>query len=897
MRRGTPARSAGDRGRASRLPGSVRNPGADLRDELQFHLEGRIDELVAGGMSRAQAEATARARFGDVVRIEAECRLIDQATDRHRAHAEFLGDLRRDLRYAVRGLISRPLVTSIIVITLALSIGANTAIFSVVNAVLLHPLPVPWLNQLVVLQDDFSGLNLHGAPVSVGEALDLLHRTDLFQSATAFDASDLNLTGSGEPRRVAAVSTLGDFFSVLDARPYLGYAYRPTDSENGHDHVVVLSYDFWQELTGGDSRVIGRTLRLDDESYEVIGVLGPEFHYPRTAQIWRPIRVTPRTLEPDQRGSDVLTAIARLRPGTSIHDLPGQLAAEANRWHQRIGRDAYPEAIGHSLSMQPFVAYLAGQLEPILLVLCGAVAFVLLIACANVASLQLVRGARRARELAIRTALGAARWRLVRELLVENAALAVAGGILGLGVGDLVITLIAHSDAGTFAMLRSARLDPMVLAFTGLVTALSAVLFGTVPALRTVRVDAGDVLIEARGRGTSASPRSNRFLQGTVVVQVALALTLLLGSGLLIRSLAKLLNADSGFRPRQVMTMEISVEGPRYSTPASRLALHDALLERLRAIPGVEFAGTAWGLPFTDLGTSSPFRIIGRPPVTGAQEPHANMWRVGGDYFRAMGIQLVAGRTFTGADVDGAQEVSIVDETLAKQFFPNENPLGKEINQGPTSTIIGVVRSVKKDDLGAPDKAAVYYPYSQTAWAIGSMSVAVRTTLPMSAVAPLLRSAVRDLDRTLPIFDIAPMQERVGRSLGARRLAMSVLAGFAGLSLLLAVLGIYGVLSYAVSQRRHEMGIRLALGADAGGVVQLVVRSGVALVAMGLVVGIAGFLVLVRVMTSLVYGISTYDPITITIAVALLAGAGLLACYLPARRAAAVDPVEALRSE
>jgi putative ABC transport system permease protein len=610
------------------------------------------------------------------------------------------------------------------------------------------------------------------------------------------------------------------------------------------------------------------------------------------------LRVTPRSLaEPYARASEVLTAIARLQPGVAVDRLPGLLSAEAGRWHERFGSDVYPAAQGHTLTMQPFLEYLAGELRQILLVLAGAVAVVLLIACANVASLQLVRGALRAREVAIRTALGAARWQLVRQLLVENTLLAAAGGVLGIGVGDLLIRAISHSEAGTFVMLRGARLDPLVLAFTGVVTVVAALLFGIVPAFRTARVDAVGALSDASGRRTSTGRKTNRFLQGAAVAQVALALVLLLGSGLLIRSLAKLLSADAGFRPEHVMTMGISVDGARYATPASRLAFHDALVERLEAIPGVQFAGTAWGLPFTDLGTSSPFRIAGRPVATDAQQPHANMWYVGGDYFRAMGIQLVAGRTFTRADADGAQPVSIIDEALAHQFFPNEDPIGQEINQGPTSTIIGVVRSVKKDDLGAPDKAAVYYPYSQTAWAIGRLSVAVRTTLPMGSVGSLLRAAVRDLDPTLPIFDVVPMRERVGRSLGARQLGMSVLTGFAGLSLLLAVLGIYGVLSFGVSQRQHEIGIRLALGARPGGVVGLVVRGGLLVIVAGLVIGVLGFLVLDRVMASLVYGIGTHDPATIAIAVAVLAGAGGLACYVPARRAASIDPVEALRAE
>ena len=868
----------------------------DVDAELRFHIDERVEELVAAGMSRAAAEAQVRARFGDVTRIEAECRAIDRATQRERARAERFGDVWRDTRYALRGMITRPLVATIIVVTLALGIGANTAIFSVVNAVLLHPLPTPGLDQLVVIQDDLPGLTLRNTDVSPGEALDLFKRTDLFQSATAFGLSNLTLTGANEPQRVKAASTIGAFFSVFGTRPYLGRLYRPADSENGNTHVVVLSYAFWQQIAGGDPHIVGSTLRLSDQSYEVIGVLPPDFQYPRTVQLWKPMAMTPGMVAVGARGDLYLTAVARRQPTVTMNQLHDKLTAEADRWHEKYGSEAYDPKYRHTLVAQPFVTYLAGQLRPILLILAGAVGFVLLIACANVASLQLVRGATRSKELAIRTALGGGRWALVRQLLIENAVLAVAGGIVGLGVGGLIVRVIARSDAGQFAMLRDARLDPSVLAFTAAVTIVAALLFGVLPALRATRVNASDALKESAGRGMSAGPGRSRFLQGAVVVQVALALVLLLGSGLVIRNLAKLLDSDPGFRAENVLTLQLSVAGSRYPNTASRVAFFNTLFERLRAIRGVQSVGTAWGLPFTDGGTSSPFRVVGRPPVTGDVKPHADMWYVGGDYFRAMGIQLIEGRTFNATDVDGAQRVSIIDETLAKQFFPNEDPIGKQIVQGMETTIVGVVRSVKKSDLGAPDKATVYYPYPQVAW-ISTMSLAVRSTLPPSTVTNVVRSTVRELDATMPVFDIMPMRERVDHSLGARRLAMSVLAGFAALSLVLAVLGLYGVLSYGVSQRRHEIGIRMALGAETGDVERLVVRNGLLLVALGLAIGIAAFLGLGRVMAALLYGVGTHDPLTLVAGIVLLGLTALVACWVPARRAARVDPVNALRVE
>jgi predicted permease len=808
-----------------------------------------------------------------------------------------MSELARDLRQAIRGIVARPLVATVIVITLALGIGANTAIFSVVDAVLLHPLRVPWVNELVVLQDDFSGLNLHHTQISPGEAEDLFARTDLFQAATAFGGGTLNLTGRGEPRRLAAVTTLGDFFTVFGARPYLGHLYRAEDSRNGDYRVAVLSYAFWKDLTGGDPRIIGTTLRLNDEAYEVVGVLAPEFRYPHRAQLWIPMPLSPEMLAPAQRGSLSVTAIARPRPEITARQLHDQLAREAAQWHARYGATGYTPASGQTLVSEPFVQYLAGELRPILLVLAGAVVFVLLIACVNVAGLQLVRGEGRTKELTIRAALGADRRQLVQQLFAESLVLAAAGGLAGIGVGAVVIRLIARSEAGQFAMLHDARLDPTVLAFTAVVTIVAALLFGTLPALRAARVNASDALKDAAGRGLSAGPGRRGFLQGAAVAQVALALVLLLGSGLAIRSLAKLLDTDPGFRPAQVMTMQLSLDQARYPTPASRLAFQDALLERLRATPGIQSAGTAFGMPFTDLGTSSPFRVVGQPATADGQRPHANLWYVGGDYFRTLGIPLRAGRVFTNADVDGAERVAIIDEALAKQFFPGENPIGRQIDQRGTATIVGVVGSVKKSDLTAPEKAAIYYPYAQAGGQTRSTSVAVRSTLPASAVAELMRAAVRDIDRDLPVYDVVPMQERVDRSLGTRRLAMVVLTSFAALSLLLALLGIYGMLSYGVSQRRHEIGIRLALGATPRAVVRLVVRNGLTFVAAGVAVGIAVFLGVGRAMAAMLYGVGTRDPLTIVVGVVLLVAAALVASWIPAWRAARVDPIEALRSE
>ncbi|HEX3157950.1 MAG TPA: ABC transporter permease [Gemmatimonadaceae bacterium] len=871
-------------------------PDRDVDEELATHVALRAEELEAQGMTAEEARREAQRRFGDAERWRRETLSEAELEQRGRHRTERLDTIRRELRLALRSLARARTFTLIAVLTLALGIGANTAIFSVVNGVLLRPLPVSWLRDLVVVQGDLPGLDLYGTPISVGEALDLAERRDLFQSFTAYSRPTLNLTGAGEPQRIAAVSTVGQFFDVFGARPQLGRLYRAEDSRDGNHKVVVLSHAFWQELTGGDPRVIGTSLRLNDTAFEVIGVLRPDFRYPRTAQLWIPREVLPQHLVPEQRLTLGLTAVARPQPGLTVEQLRGQLGAEAKRWHERYGGQAYEPTAQHTVVAAPFVEFLAGQLRPILRVLMGAVGLVLLISCANVASLQLVRSTGRARELAVRAALGAGRWPLVRQLFAESLALGVAGGVVGLGIGALLIRLIARSDAAQFALLRDVRLDGAVLAFTAVVTLVAAVLFGTIPAVRASDVAAGEVL-RGSARGTSAGPARGRFLQGAVVVQVALALVLLLGSGLVVRSMNRLLDADPGFETASIHTMRVALSGARYGDRGAGMAFHDALLERLRAVPGIQMAGMVYGLPFDNLDNSSPFNVVGRAAAADEPKRHARMWYAGGDYFQTMGIALVRGRLFTDADDGNGQVVSVIDETLARQFFPNEDPIGKQIAQGIESTIVGVVRAVKKDDLAEPDKATIYYPFRQTQWMVSNMSVVVRSTLPASATATALRAAVRELDGSIPVFDVMPMAERVERSLGTRRLAMGVLGGFAALALLLSALGVYGVLSYGVSQRTRELGVRLALGARPREVVTMVLRGGLGLTAVGLAVGAVAFLGMGGALGALLYGIGPRDPVTLATGAALLALVAAFGCYIPARRAARVDPITALRAE
>jgi predicted permease len=798
----------------------------------------------------------------------------------------------QDLRYAVRSIARRPGFAAAAILTIALGIGANTAIFSAVDAILLRPVPVPWVDRLVTVRNALPGFELPDAQLSAAETEDLAARRDIFAAVGGYAGTSPTLTGEGEPRRLRGARTLGGFFDVMGARPRLGRLYRPDESEEGRHRVVVLTDALWRELSGGDPSFVGRTIRLDDQPYEVIGVLAPEFRVPRTAQLFVPFVMNATVRSPERRMSLGITAVGRLRDGLTMEGAASALRDEARRWHERNGYDPKGR---HTLTVQSYAAWAAGQLRPVLLVLMGAVTLVLLIACANVASLQLVRAAGRARELAVRAALGAGRGRVARQLLAESAVLAAAGGVAGLWLGALLVQALGRWAPERWPALRALSLDGPVLAYTALATVGAGLLFGTMPALRAARVDAQEALRET-SRGLAGSLGRSRLLRGSIVLQVALTLVLLAASTVTVRSLANVLDVDPGFDPARTMTVRVTTPKARYAELAQVAAFHETMLERLRALPGAEAAGSAYGLPFSDQGNSSPFDIIGAPEPSEGRR-HANMWFVGGDYFRAMGIQLLRGRAFEPSDRAGAPSVVVIDEQLATQYFPGEDPIGRRISQGPEATIVGVVRSVKSSDLSAPDKATVYYPLAQAPWAMGDFAFVVRGAAPPERLAAGMRAAVAELDPQLAVWDVQSMPERVAVSLGTRRLAMAVLSGFAAVSLLLALLGIHGVVSYGTAQRTHELGIRIALGARPADVTRMVLRDGLRLAALGVALGSVAYLGASRALSAIVYGVGPRDPLMMALGVAVVVPVALLACWLPARRAARLDPMVALRND
>jgi putative ABC transport system permease protein len=844
------------------------------------------------GLSRPEAEREARERFGDLPGVGAEVERIDRRMVRRRGLGESLDAVGRDVRFGLRALRKSPGFTAVAVLTLALGIGANTAIFSAVNGVLLRPLEVPGLDRLFVIQQNAPGLKLFGGQVSPPEIEDIARHTELFEAVGGASGASFNLTGSGEPSRVSGVQTMGRFFDAFGVRPALGRFYRPDDSENGNDRLAVLTDGFWRAWAGADPGVIGRSIELNGQTYQIIGVLPASFQYRRSSQVYVPLRITPSVRE--RRGTWSTTAIARLRPGVSQEQLAAGLGRITREW-QADPQKASPPEMGIYLSGPSLVAVLAGELQPLIKLLMVAVALVLLIACANVANLQLVRAASREKELAVRAAMGSGTWPIIRQLLVESTLVAGVGGGLGLALGALAIKALARMTTTTLPVLHDLRLDAPVLGFTAAVTLLSAGLFGIAPAFRAARTDLHGVLRDAT-RGSSAGSGRNRVLRLSVASQVALSLMLLLGAGLLIRSLARLLGTDPGFKASHVITFQVTLPAAVFQQGPQKTLFFDRLSARLAAMPGIEAVGAISDLPFAPGRNSSPFTIAGKPGGRGEPERHADMRFVEADYFKAIGIPVTRGRSFTPQDRKDSPWVAVIDESLARQYFGSENPIGKTISQGPDATIVGVVGAIKHGDLGEPDKPTVYYAYAQAPWYSG-LYLTLRTSQDPGVVVAQARAAVAELDRSLPLYDVRLMQERVDDSLGARRLAMLVLLGFSILALLLALLGVYGVLSYSTSRRIHELGIRLALGAAPSDVVRMVLGGGLLLTGAGLLVGLAGFLALARLLSSILYGVGPRDPLTIAVGVSVLAAGAAVAAWVPARRAARVDPVEALREE
>lgn len=797
----------------------------------------------------------------------------------------------KDFRYGVRSLLKRPAFTVIALITLALGIGANTAIFSLVNAVLLQPLPFAEPERLVWM---WGNIRNGGSQASVSP-LDFLDYRKQNQSFEEFAATisvpvSANLTGNGdEPERLSAAAVTGNYFQALGVRPALGRVFAIENESPGRDQVVVLSHSLWQKRFGGDAAIVNKTITLDSKSYEVIGVMPSDFRFPANAELWLPLNFDAGP-GMKQRKAHFLRPIGKLKPWVTL----GQAQADTDAIARRLEEQFPNTNTGLSLRLVPLREQIIGNTKPTLFILFGAVGFVLLIACANVANLLLVRAASRQREIAVRTALGAGRFRIALQMITESLLLALAGGALGALLAFWGIDLLVTLSAGIIPSTAQVKIDLTVLVFTLLVSLVTGVLFGLAPSLRAMKLNLSEALKEG-GRSASDGAQRNRTRSLLVVLESAIAVVLLVGAGLLIRSLIRLQETSPGFDPQSVLTMRVDLPEKEYAAPDKVANFFAQLESRVADLPGVESVGMVSELPLSGQPNDMPYTVEGRPPGAANQSFDDDYRRVNRDYFRALRIPLLRGRNFTEQEVRQGAKILIISELLARQTFPNEDPIGKRLVMALGNQpfeIIGIVGDIRHRALEVQPSPAMYMP----AYEPGE-NLVIRMQGDPASIAPAVRREVRSIDRDQPVANINTMEQWVGRAIAAPRYRTVLIGLFAGVALVLAAVGIYGVMSYTVAQRTHEIGVRMALGARQLDVLKLVVRQGMSLVLLGVGLGLAGAIALTRVMATLLFGVATKDPATFVAVTVLLSIVAFGACYIPARRATKVDPLVALRYE
>jgi putative ABC transport system permease protein len=802
----------------------------------------------------------------------------------------------RDLRHAVRSLIRQPGFTLVAVLTLTLGIGANTAIFSLLYQVLVRPMPYPEADRLVFVWNTYPLMGLPRATVSIPDYLDRKHQAPAVQDAALFTPRSLNLAGGGQPEQIQALRVTPSFFSTLGRQPSIGRAFLDSQAEPGADRFVILTHGLFVSRFGGDPSIVDRDIRLNGEPYRVVGVLPADFELPRRdIGALVPFAFTPEQTSDQQRGNEFSMMIARLAPGATIEQLNSQMKAIVEHNLERLPESrAFVESSGFSGFAVDMREQVVGDVRTPLLVLQAGVLLVLLIACANVANLLLMRATGRASELAIRATLGAGQWRLIRQMLTESFVLAFAGAVGGLVAGTVGVRGLLALGATQLPGGVDASLHAPVMLFTLGLALMTGLVFGLVPAILLLRVNVASLLKDDGTRG-SAGRSSGRVRAGLIVAEVALALVLLAGAGLLMKSFVRLQHVDPGFSIDQKLTARVSLPEPKYSDPATRRQFWSRLLDELRSIPGVSAAGLTSSLPFSGGLSTGSYSIVGRTLGPGEVAPHAHQQIVGGDYFRAMGIPLVAGRLFRDGDTVEAPAACVIDEYLVKRYFADHDPLGQQIERGGRRiTIVGVVRTINASDLSETvNKERIYYSFTQQPPA--SMTLTLQTGLDPLELTPQVRAAVAALDPEQPLTNVRTMEEWMARSLEARRTPTVLLSLFAAVALALSAIGIYGVLAFSVAERVRELGIRQALGANPGSILSLVLRQGLRTTAIGVVLGLLGSMALTRYLQSLLFGVGPLDAVVFSAVTALLLGVAIAACYVPARRATRIDPIVALR--
>jgi predicted permease len=884
---------------------------ADLEEEMRLHLELRQEEQLQSGMTADDARASARRRFGNATYLKEESHIV--------WGWEWFENLAQDVRYGLRMLRKAPGFSAIAILTMALGIGATTAIFSVVDATLLHPLPYPEPEQLVSVEDDLPGVGAQDVGMSEPEWQDL-RRSGIFEyvSPTWFDEN--NLTGSSQPARVRLLIVAPNYFALLGIKPQLGRAFHPEDHSPGLTLEVLISDGLWKRTFGGDPHILDRSIRLDTDLYRIVGVMPPGFDAPgrtaeeRNIEVWAATSFygPPMSDRPSRSGRNLPTAIARLKPGLTIAAAQSRLDALVAALQQEFPED-YPKQNAWTVRLLPLKERVVGNVRPSLILLLGAVGLVLLISCVNVANLLLARASARGREMAVRQALGAARKRLISQVLTESMLLSLLGGLVGLAILFCTKGLLLQLLPDSLPRLNEISINSPILVFALGASVVTGAIFGLVPALQADRLDL-TYMLKQEGRGSAGSREQARTRRILVVIEFALSLVLMVAAGLLLRSFRDLVNVQLGFTPQNVMAVRTRLPYPNdpktdtYATPAQEAPFFRELLRRSRALPEVEEAalGDTASIPLDatlrdlKLIAEGQFLFIIEGRDMHSEEPAvAERSSVSPEYFHLLKMPLLRGRLFDESDNDKAPQVAVINEAFARTYWPNQNPVGKRFRKAradsPWITVVGLIANARTESLAQAVVPKIYLDLYQTGGK--RLAIFLRGHLDTAAMAEEVREQVQSVDPTLPVSGAQTLNETVSASLAERRFSMEIVALFALTALLLAGLGIYGVISYLVSERTHEIGIRIALGAESGSILQMVLRQGLGLATAGAAVGLICALIVSHLMAGLLYGVRPTDPLTFAGGALLLIGVAVLACYIPARRAVRVDPLMALRHE
>ncbi len=879
---------------------------AELDDELRFHFEQQVEKCLRSGMTREEARRQARLSVGGIDQVKEECR--------EERGVQQMENLLQDLRYGWRMLVKRPAFTIVAVLTLALGVGANTAIFSIVNAVLLRSLPYRDPDRLVRVFFNEPGVGLRDVRFSKPELDDLQTRAGVFEDVTPIFEGSENLTGAGQPERVEGVNGSFSYFSMLGVIPQIGRLYGPQDFAPGFAPEAVISDGLWRRAYGADPNVLGRTIRIDNDPLTIIGVLPRGFRHPGPttsgdAEVFGAGGFSADPFPPPMRGTRILVhGIGRLKPGLTLAQAQSRLTAMAAQLRHDFPAD-YPAQAQWTIEIQPLQETLVGKVRPMLLVLLGAVILIAFIVSLNIANLLLARASGRQQEMAVRLALGASRGRMVRQMLTESMLLSLIGGAAGIATAVGTLGFILRFVPSNVPRLNEVRIDWVVLAFALLISILTGLVFGLAPALHSAKVALSSAIREG-GRGSGYSTKTGRLRDVLIVSELAFAVILMVGAGLLLRTLRDLLQENPGFNPTQVVTANTWLGNPNdpkmdpYLGIPGKATFDRELLRRMKAIPGVELAAITSALPTTNInpnavgGLANESLAIEDRPVESSQDLHAERIRISPDYFKVLQATLLRGRSFTEGDEDGKPLVAIIDETTARKYWPDRDPLGRRVRIGkdptkPWTTIVGIVKDIKSDGLDIDGVPHIYVSTYQDP--SKQLNVVLRTSLPATLLEPQIRHEIQSIDPGLPVFHVSSMNDILDRSLASRRFSAGLVGGFAGVALVLASIGIYGLLAFMVGQRSREIGLRMALGARPADILKLIVIKGVVLAGVGIIAGVILSASTASMMASLLYGVRPHDPAVFVVVPLLLFAVAVLASYVPAWRATKVDSMTALR--